>query len=172
MIKRIVLLLAALLVVLGIAGFLELRALDNRTDPYVAAVVERFDDGQIMNTEQAECVGQDVRESIDWDGVSERGFSGDTIFGDGEFSDRFTPSDTTALIDAIDECRGADEVVLAIFVIQLGMDREQFACFADHMNEAASVDLLRLIIADGDTEGEFADSEGAVLLNLCGRGVL
>ena len=170
MAKRVQIALVMFAVLLGVGGFLRLRASQDQADPYVESVIDRFDDGEIMDNEQATCVGEAVRDDIDWDKIEASGITGESLFDtDTEFSDRFSESDTTALISAIDECRGADEVVLAIFASQLLMEPDQLGCYSDLMTEESSKDLLRLILADA--EEEFKDREGAVLVGLCGKGI-
>lgn len=137
--------------------------------PYTDAVAERFDDGVVMDTEQARCVADDVATGIDWATAEARGLSPSDLFGDVRLSDQLSGLDIDALILAIDGCRGASDVVLSIFADQGSMGPAQLSCFASRMTPAAARSLLRLIIADD--LATFTGSDGEVLLGACGQGV-
>ncbi|MFQ5558871.1 MAG: hypothetical protein ACE5GB_15360 [Acidimicrobiales bacterium] len=136
-------------------------------DPYRDRVVERFDDGQIMDTSQAECVADEVVDRIDWSAVEGRGYEPRELFTDEPLLDQLTSADVGVLIDGIDTCRGADTVVLAIFGLQLDLDGDQVRCMATTITPDSSRDLLRLILT-GDEAG-FAGSGGELLLATCSR---
>ena len=156
---------------LMIIGALILGACSGGFDsaPYTDAVADRFDDGVLMDTEQARCVADDVAQYIDWAAAEAGGLIPSDLFGDVALSDQLSGSDIDALILAIDGCRGAEEIVLSIFADQGSMGEAQLSCFASRMTPAAARSLLRLIIADD--LATFTGSEGEVLLGICGQGV-
>ena len=137
--------------------------------PYSDAVAERFDDGVVMDTEQARCVADDVAREIDWATAEAGGLSPGELFGDVPLSDQLSGADIDALVVAVDGCRGAGEVVLSIFADQGSMGEAQLSCFASRMTPDSGRALLRLIIADD--LATFAGSEGELLLGICGQGV-
>jgi len=129
------------------------------------AVQDRFDDGEIMNTEQARCVADDFGRTVDWEALSHAGVEPDEVFGDDALTERISSADIDSLVGAIDRCRGATEVVLSIFNLDGGLPDEQMGCFASRITATSARDLLRLIVADD--VGGFRGSDGEVLLATC-----
>lgn len=142
---------------------------DFDTAPYTDAVAGRFDDGEIMDSVHARCVADGVAESIDWRLVSETGIEAGELFDQDPWTQQLSSSEIDALVSSIDDCRGAGDVVLAIFRSQGQMEELQIGCFASQMSPQSARDLLRLIIADD--EKTFVGSEGEILLGVCGQGV-
>lgn len=138
------------------------------TMPYTDAVVTQFDDGEIMNTDQATCVANAVEPSIDWQALDTKGLGPDEVFADTALTERLDGGEIDALIESIDTCRGAADVVLAIFQLDGAMEELQLGCFASQMTQQSSHDLLRLIMADD--QAAFTGSEGELLLGICGQG--
>lgn len=142
---------------------------DQLSQDYKLAVVDQFNDGTIMNRDQAECVAEDLDGKIDWRALESAGVEPDEVFGDGPLGDRLSSAEIDAVVAAVDTCRNAGAVVLAIFGDQGQMEDQQISCFVSRITQQAARDLLRLIISDD--QSEFAGSEGEILLGICGRAV-
>ncbi len=142
---------------------------DQLAEEYELAVVGQFDDGTIMNRDQAQCVADDLGAKIDWQALDSAGVEPDEVFGDGPLSDRLASEEIDAVVAAVDACRNAGDVVLQIFRDQGQMEDQQISCFASRLTQTAAHDLLRLIISDD--QSSFAGSEGEIVLGICGRAV-
>ena len=142
---------------------------DQLANEYESAVVDQFDDGTIMNRDQAQCVADDVAGKIDWQALDSAGIEPDEVFGDGPLGERLSSEEIDAVVAAVDTCRNAGAVVLAIFEDQGQMEDQQISCFASRLTQTAARDLLRLIISDD--QSSFAGSEGELVLGICGRAV-
>jgi hypothetical protein len=142
---------------------------DQISQDYKLAVVDQFDDGTIMNRDQAQCVADDLDGKIDWRSLESGGIEPDEVFGDGPLGDRLSSDEIDAVVAAVDTCRNAGAVVLAVFEEQGQMGAQQISCFASRLTQPSARDLLRLIISDD--QSAFTGSEGEILLGICGRAV-